>query len=101
MVLKKFTHTRNYAEGYLRNQPGPAEARFRNKKIGYGPLRQATNSPKFNRYRRGLETCPQGTTSKSGHAFFFFFFPTRPSDEYDVYDRVENTRVHFWMFSPI
>ena len=33
------------------------------------------------RYRRGLETCPQSKTSKSGHAIFFF--PTRPSDEYD------------------
>ena len=37
----------------------------------------------FNRYRRGLETCPQAKTSKSGHAIFFSFFPTRPSDEYD------------------
>ena len=36
-----------------------------------------------NRYRRGLETCPQAKTSKSGHAIFFSFFPTRPSDEYD------------------
>ena len=27
----------------------------------------------FNRYRRGLETCPQAKTSKSGHAIFFFF----------------------------
>ena len=36
----------------------------------------------FNRYRRGLETCPQAKTSKSGHAIFFFF-PTRLSDEYD------------------
>ena len=34
------------------------------------------------RYRRGLETCPQAKTSNSGHAFFFFF-PTRPSDEHD------------------
>ena len=30
---------------------------------------------KINRYRRGLETCPQVKTSKSGHAIFFFFFP--------------------------
>ena len=29
---------------------------------------------KFNRYRRGLETCPQAETSKSGHAIFFSFF---------------------------
>ena len=31
-----------------------------------------------NRYKRGLETCPQAKTSKSGHAFFFSFFPSRP-----------------------
>ena len=36
-----------------------------------------------NRYRRGLETCPQAKTSKGGHAIIFSFFPTRPSDEYD------------------
>ena len=28
----------------------------------------------FNRYRRGLDTCAQAKTSKSGHAFFFSFF---------------------------
>ena len=39
--------------------------------------------PFLNRYRRELETCPQAKTSKSGHAIFFSFFPTRPSDEYD------------------
>ena len=27
-----------------------------------------------NRYRRGLQTCPQVKTSKSGHAIYFFFF---------------------------
>ena len=37
----------------------------------------------INRYRRGLETCSQAKTSKSGHVFFFSFFPMRPSDEYD------------------
>ena len=37
----------------------------------------------FNRYRRELETCSQSKTSKSGHAIFFSFFPTRPSDKYD------------------
>ena len=41
------------------------------------------NLSNLNRYRRGLETCPQAKTSKSGNALFFFFFPTRPSDEYD------------------
>ena len=96
MVLKKFTHTRNYAEGYLRNQPGPAEARFRNKKL---------NSPKFNRYRRGLETCPQAKTSIKGHAIFFSFFPTRPRLGLRATSmtqrRVENTRVHFWTFLPV
>ena len=47
-----------------------------------------------NRYRRGLETCPQAKASKSGHAFFFSF-----SDASER--RVENTRVHFWTFSPV
>ena len=45
--------------------------------------------PVVKRYRRGLETCPQAKTSKSGHAIFFSFFPT------------ENTRVHFWTFLPV
>ena len=36
-----------------------------------------------NRYRRGLETCQQAKKSKSGHAIFFSFFPTRSSYEYD------------------
>ena len=35
----------------------------------------------------------------------FLFFPARPSDEYESYcmtqRRVENTRVHFWTFSPV
>ena len=37
---------------------------------------------RLNRYRPGLETCPQAKTSKSGHAIFLFFL-ARPSDEYD------------------
>ena len=37
----------------------------------------------FNRYRRGLETCPQANLAKSGRKYFLLFFPTRPSDEYD------------------
>ena len=54
------------------------------------------------RYRRGLETRPQAKTSKIGHAIFFSFFPTRPSDEYCMTQRrVENTRVHFWTFSSV
>ena len=28
MSLTKFTHTRSYAQGYLRNQPGPAEVKI-------------------------------------------------------------------------
>ena len=30
-------------------------------------------TPIFNRYRRGLETCPHAKTSRSGHAIFFSF----------------------------
>ena len=52
----------------------------------------------LNRYRRGLETCPQAKTSKSGHAIFFFF---SEASERRVRHRVENTRVHFWTFSPV
>ena len=37
----------------------------------------------FNRYNRGLETCPQEKTSKRGRAILFSFFSTCPSDEYD------------------
>ena len=38
-----------------------------------------------NRYKRGLETCPQANLRQSGREYFFsfLFFPTRPSDEYD------------------
>ena len=36
----------------------------------------------FNRYRRELETCPQPNWPKVD-ASIFFFFPMRPSDEYD------------------
>ena len=53
----------------------------------------------FNRYRRGLETCPQAKTSKSGHAFFFFFRRVRATSM--TQRRVENTRVHFSTFSPV
>ena len=41
----------------------------------------------LNRYKRGLETCPQANLHKSGREYFlpFFlpFFPTRMSDDYD------------------
>ena len=55
---------------------------------------------KINRYRRGLETCPQAKTSKSGQAFFFSFF-RRVRATSMTQCPVENTRVHFWTFSPI
>ena len=55
---------------------------------------------RFNRYRRGLETCPQAKMSKSGHAIFFSFF-RRVRATSMTQRRVENTRVHFWTFSPI
>ena len=42
----------------------------------------------LNRYKRGLETCPQAKTSKSGHAILFSFFSTRLSDEYDSVPRL-------------
>ena len=54
----------------------------------------------FNRYRRGLETCPQAKTSKSGHAIFFSFF-RRVRATSMTQRRVKNTRVHFWKFSPV
>ena len=54
----------------------------------------------LNRYRRGLETCPQAKTSKSGRAIFFSFF-RRVRATSMTQCRVENTRVHFWTFSPV
>ena len=41
-----------------------------------------TGFEKLNRYRRGLETCPEAKTSESGHAIISSFFPTRPSPKY-------------------
>ena len=52
----------------------------------------------LNRYRRGLETCPQAKTSKGGHAIFFYFF-RRVRATSMTQRRVENTRVHFWTLS--
>ena len=54
----------------------------------------------LHRYRRGLETCPQAKSSKSGHAIFFFFFRRFPATSM-TQRRVENSRVHFWTFSPV
>ena len=51
-----------------------------------------------NRYRRGLETCPQVKTSKSGHAIFYSFL-RRVRATSMTQRRVENTRVHVWTFS--
>ena len=49
-----------------------------------GPLSDSDFwDPQVNRYRRGLETCPQAKTSKSGIEYFSSFFPTHPSDEVD------------------
>ena len=48
----------------------------------------------INRYRRGLETCPQAKTSKSGHAILFSSF-RRVRATSMTQHRVENTRVHF------
>ena len=58
------------------------------------------SSNSFNRYRQGLETCPQAKTSKSGQAIFFSFF-RRVRATSMTQRRVENTRVHFWTFSPV
>ena len=49
---------------------------------------------------RGLETNPQAKTSKSGHAILFSFF-RRVRATSMTQRRVENTRVHFWTFSPV
>ena len=54
----------------------------------------------LNRYRRGLETCPQVKMSKSGHAIFFSFFRCVRATSMTQH-RVKNTRVHFWTFSPV
>ena len=54
----------------------------------------------FDRYGRGLKTCPMAKTSKSGHAIFFSFF-RRVRATSMTQRGVENTRVHFWTFSPV
>ena len=55
---------------------------------------------KLNRFTRGLETCPQAKTSKSGHAIFFAFF-RRVRATSMTQRRVVKTRVHFWTCSPV
>ena len=69
-------------------------------KLHHFRLRKVLHSISLNRYRRGLETCPQAKTSKSGHAIFFSFF-RRVRATSMTQRRVENTRVHFWTFSPV
>ena len=55
----------------------------------------------LNRYRRGLENCPQANLIQSVQAIFFlFFFPPRPSDEYDSAPR-RNYTAHVGSFSPV
>ena len=54
----------------------------------------------INQYRRGLETCPQGETSKSGREYFLLFF-RRVRATSMTQRRVENTRVHFGANSPV
>ena len=74
---------------------------FRNESIGTFSC-SWTNKQHWrtlNRYRRGLEICPQAKTSKSGHIFFFFFRRVRATSM--TQHRVENTRVHFKTFSPV
>ena len=50
--------------------------------IFYGPQGNSNRMIKWkvtvNRYRRGLETCPQARTSKRRHAIFFSFFSDAP-----------------------
>ena len=54
----------------------------------------------INRYKRGLETCPQANLVQSVQAIFFFFFPPRPSDEYDSAPS-RNYTAHFGPLSPV
>ena len=57
------------------------------------------NCKGVNRYRRGLETCPQAKTSKNGHAIFSSFRRVRATKKTQRW--LENTRVHFWTFLPV
>ena len=58
-----------------------------------------TNRIPVNRYRRGLETYRRAKTSKSGREYFLLFRRVRATSM--TQRGVENTRVHFWTFSPI
>ena len=53
-----------------------------------------------NRYRRGLETCPKANLVQCVQAIFFFFFPPRPSYEYDSAPS-RNYTAYFGPFSPV
>ena len=54
----------------------------------------------LNRYRRGLETCPQSNLTESGREYFLLFL-RRIRATSMTQRRVENIRVHFWTFSPV
>ena len=74
---------------------------FKNKpKLIFTIALMDTTITKFSRYKRGLETCPQAKKSKSGHAIIVSFF-RRILAKILTQRRVENTRVHFWTFSPV
>ena len=53
-----------------------------------------------NRYRRELETCPQANMAESGREYFLLFL-RRVRATSMTQRRVEDTRVHFWTFSPV
>ena len=66
--------------------------------------RQVSFFRSLNRYRRGLETCPQAKTFKSERSattLFFSLFFRRVRATSMTQLRVPNTRVHFWTFSPV
>ena len=71
-----------------------------NRRSDASKKRKENNVSTFGRFRPGLETCVQAKTSKSGHAMFFSFFRRIRATSMTQH-RVENTRVHFWTFSPV
>ena len=68
------------------------------------PFYQVIIFENLNRYRRGLEICPQAKTLKrerSATRLFSSLFLRRVRATSMTQRRVENTRVHFWTFSPV
>ena len=59
------------------------------------------NFQAFNRYKRGLEACPQANLHQSGRDYFLRFFFRRVRATSMTQRRVENTRVHFGANSPV